>query len=57
MITTKVEIRSMHEDITILKNNIALIKHILIEEGELGGETIKRLEKSRKIPISKYVKL
>ena len=51
------ELQHMHQDIEELKNDIALIKHILSEEGELTDEAKKRLEAARKIPASKYVKL
>ncbi|MBI2670646.1 hypothetical protein HYX18_01540 [Candidatus Woesearchaeota archaeon] len=51
------EIRQMHKDIEILKRDVAVIKHILSEEGELTEDAKKRLIKARKTPISKYVKL
>ena len=55
MTETKLEI--MHKDLETLKRDIALIKHILTEEGEITEETKKRLDKARKTPVSKYVKL
>ena len=50
-------LKHMQGDIEILKNDIALIKHILSEEGELTAEARQRLETARKTPSSKYVKL
>ena len=51
------ELQHMHQDIEELKNDIAVIKHILSEEGELTDEAKKRLEAARKTPASEYVKL
>ncbi len=51
------EIKHMHKDMETLKRDIAIIKYILSEEGELTEEAKKRLSKSRKTSISKYVKL
>ena len=51
------ELQHMHQDIEELKNDVAVIKHILSEEGELTEEAKKRLEAARKTPASKYVKL
>lgn len=53
----KTDIQHMHKDMEILKRDIAIIKHILSEEGELTEEAKKRLDKSRKTPISQYVEL
>ena len=54
---SEVEIKHIHEDIEQLKTDISVIKHILSEEGELSDEAKNRLEKARKTPINKYVKL
>ncbi len=54
---TQAEIKHIHEDLEILKKDIALIKHILVEEGELTNEAKKRLETARKTPLSQYVPL
>ncbi|MDP4011994.1 MAG: hypothetical protein Q8R00_00090 [Candidatus Nanoarchaeia archaeon] len=54
---TETIMEHMHKDLETLKRDIALIKHILTEEGELTKEAKKRLDKARKIPNSKYVKL
>ena len=51
------DLQHMHQDIEELKNDVAVITHILSEEGELTDEAKKRLEASRKTPASKYVKL
>ena len=55
--TSEIEIKHIHEDIEALKNDIAIIKHILSEEGEISDEAKFRLEKARKTPINKYMKL
>ena len=51
------DLKHMHEDIETLKNDVAVIKHILSEEGELTEEARQRLEAARKTPASEYVKL
>ena len=47
----------IHEDLELVKDDLALIKHILIEEGELSEEALQRLEKARNTPLSKYTQL
>ncbi len=54
---SEAEIKHIHQDLEALKRDIALIKHILIEEGELTHEAKKRLEIARKTPLSQYVPL
>lgn len=54
---TEVDIKHMYEDIAIIKRDMALIKHILIEEGELTDEAKERLAKARATPDSEYVEL
>ena len=51
------EIKHMHEDLETLKRDVAVIKHILSEEGELTESAKKRQAKARKTPISKYIRL
>ena len=51
------ELKHIHQDIESLKRDIAVIKHILSEEGDLTDEAKKRLERARKTPISQYKKL
>ena len=51
------EIKHMYRDIEELKRDVSIIKYILSEEGELTENAKKRLAKSRKTPLSKYVKL
>lgn len=53
----KILFEHMHEDIEALKNDVALIKHILSEEGELTEEAKLRLQKARNTAESKYTKL
>ncbi|QQG38799.1 MAG: hypothetical protein HYS32_04345 [Candidatus Woesearchaeota archaeon] len=47
----------MHKDLEVLKRDVAVIKYILSEEGELTEEAKKRLEKARKTTLSEYKKL
>ena len=54
---TATDVKHMHEDLEILKRDVALIKHILTEEGELSEEAVSRLEKSRKTPLSQFKRL
>ncbi len=51
------EIKHIHEDLEILKRDMAVIKHILSEEGALTEEAKKRLAKARATPDSEYVEL
>ena len=46
----------MHKDLEELKRDMALIKHILSEEGKLTDYTKKSLEEARKTPESQYIK-
>lgn len=52
---SETEIKHIYEDMEIVKRDIALIKHILIEEGELTDEAVKYLEEARKTPKNKYI--
>ena len=52
-----IELKHMHKDIEDLKQDVAIIKHILSEEGELSEEAKSRLEAARKTPESKFSKL
>lgn len=56
-IMSNTDIHHMHEDIEIIKNDLALIKHILSEEGQLTSETKNRLAKARKILLTEYKEL
>ena len=47
----------IHEDLELLKQDIAVIKHILIEEGQLTDEAERRLQIARTTPLSQYTKL
>lgn len=51
------ELVHMHKDLESIKQDIALIKHILVEEGELTENARQRLETARKTPLSHYAKL
>jgi len=52
---TSTVLEHMHDDIEILKRDIAVIKHVLIEEGQLTKETELELEEARKTPKNKYI--
>ncbi len=54
---TEVELKNIYEDLESLKSDIAIIKHILSEEGELTEEAKARLAKARKTPTNQYLKL
>ena len=47
----------MHEDLEELKKEVAVIVHILSEEGELTEDAKKRLKEARKTACSEYVEL
>ena len=52
---TNAVLEHMHDDIEVLKRDIAVIKHVLIEEGQLTKETELELEAARKTPKIKYI--
>jgi len=54
---TEAEIKHMHEDLEVLKIDIAVIKHILSEEEVLTEEAKQHLAKARATPNSEYVEL
>jgi len=45
----------MHDDLEELKRDVALIKHILSEEGKLLPAAKIELEEARAIPDSQYI--
>ncbi len=47
----------MHEDLESMKKDVALIKHFLLEEGELTEEAKRRLEEARRTPDAEYKEL
>ncbi len=47
----------MHKDIENIKTDIALIKHILSEDGSLTEESKERLKKARVTSLSEYKEL
>ena len=51
------DLEHIHEDLELLKRDIAIIKHILVEEGDLTPEATSRLDVARKTPLSHYTKL
>ena len=52
---TETDIKHMHKDIESIKQDIALIKHILCEERELTEEAIKNLKEARETPEEEYI--
>lgn len=48
-------IEHMHKDLEELKQDMALIKHILSEEGKLSDYAKKSLGEARKTPDSEYI--
>ncbi len=54
---TETELKHMHADLEVLKQDIAVIKHILSEEGSLTEGTKKRLVKARATSFSEYTPL
>ena len=48
------DIKHMHEDLEMLKRDIAIIKHVILQERELTPKAMKELEKARKTPSNKY---
>jgi len=51
------DLKHLHQDLKDLKRDISLIKHILIEEGQLKTEAKERLLKARETPDSEYSEL
>jgi len=49
------EIKLIHQDMEIMKKDIALIKNILIEERELTEEAVRDLEEARQTPKKEYI--
>ena len=49
-------IEHMHKDLEELKQDMAIIKHILSEEGKLSGYAQKELQEARRTPDSEYIK-
>ena len=49
-------VEHMHKDLEDLKRDMAIIKHILSEEGKLSDYAKKELQEARKTPDSEYIK-
>ena len=49
-------VEHMHKDLEDLKRDMAIIKHILSEEGKLSDYARKELQEARKTPDSEYIK-
>ena len=50
-------LKMIQKDLEQLKNDVEVIKHVLIDEGELTAEAKLRLDTARKMPQSTYVRL
>ncbi len=48
-------VEHIHEDLEVMKQDIAVIKHILSEEGKLSEHAQKLLAEVRKTPESEYI--
>ncbi len=51
------ELKHLHHDVELIKTDLQLIKHILIDEGELTAEARSRLENARRTPFTQYREL
>ena len=49
------QLEHIHEDLETLKKEVAVIVHILSEEGELSEDAKKRLAEARKTSRSEYI--
>lgn len=49
-------LKHMHKDLEELKRDMAVIKHILSEEGKLGKAARVALAEARATPDSEYIK-
>lgn len=45
-----------HEDLEVLKRDLAIVKHILSEEGKLTTDAEHLLEEARTTPETEYIK-
>ncbi|MDO8661088.1 MAG: hypothetical protein Q7K43_04310 [Candidatus Woesearchaeota archaeon] len=50
-------IEHMHQDIELMRKDLAVIRHILSEEGKLSDWAKEELAKARKEPESSYTDL
>lgn len=53
---TQVILEHMHQDLEELKRDMAILKHILSEEGKLNENAKRSLEEARATPDSEYIK-
>lgn len=47
----------LHKELMDMKTDVPLIKHILVEEGELTSWAKKQLKEARQTPEHDYIKL
>jgi len=47
--------KHMHEDLEMLKRDMAVIKHVLLQEHKLTPRALKDLEKARKTSQKEYI--
>ena len=50
-------LQQIHRDINFLKQEIELIKHILVEEGDLTKRARRQLAEARKTTMSSYISI
>ena len=53
----KTTLEHLHKDMVSVKNDLQLIKNILVEEGELTDWAKKQLKEARETSEKEYVKL
>lgn len=53
----KSEVAHLHKDIVTIKNDVELIKNILVYEGTLTDGAKRRLKEARNTPEEEYVSL
>ncbi len=54
---TKTTLEHLHRELVKVKTDVALIKHIIVEEGELTDWAKKELKKARETPEEGYMAL
>ena len=55
MIMAEAIIEHMHEDLETLKRNVAVVMHVLSEEGKLSKYAKQALAEARAMPDSEYI--
>lgn len=53
--TQQTTLEHMHHDLEELKRDMALVKHVLCEEGKLNSSAKQALEEARATPDEEYI--